>query len=67
MEESWQKIYSSTYEHKVQIVRAVLKDFEIDSVVINKKDSNYHFGELELYVQNDNVIKAKQIINKEKL
>lgn len=54
-------------EHKVEIVQAVLKDAGIESVIMNKKDSAYLFGELELYVQADDVLKAKQIINKESL
>jgi cytidylate kinase len=67
MDKDWQKIYSSVYEHKVEIVKAVLKDMDIDSVIINKKDSAYLFGELELYVQADHVIRAKRIINEETL
>ncbi len=67
MEDNWQKVYSSSFEHKVEIVSAVLEDHEISSVVINKKDSAYLFGELELYVQAENVLRAKQIINKESL
>jgi hypothetical protein len=67
MEENWQKVYSSSFEHKVEIVSAVLEDHDIKSVVMNKKDSAYLFGELELYVQSDDVLKAKQIINKESL
>ncbi len=67
MKDNWQKIYSNTQEHKVDIVQAVLKDSGINSVIMNKKDSAYLFGELELYVQADDVLKAKQIINKELL
>lgn len=64
MEENWEKIYSSAFEHKIEFVQAVLKDEGITSVIINKKDSAYLFGELELYVHADNVMKSKQIINK---
>ncbi len=67
MKDNWQKIYSNTLEHKLKIVQAVLKDAGIRSVIMNKKDSAYLFGELELYVQTDDVMKAKQIINKELL
>ena len=67
MKDNWQKIYSNTQEHKVDIVQAVLKDSGINSVIMNKKDSAYLFGELELYVQSDDVMKARQIINKELL
>ncbi len=64
MEENWQKIYSSAFEHKIEFAQAVLEDEGITSVIINKKDSAYLFGELELYVHADDVMKSKQIINK---
>lgn len=67
MHENWQKIYSSQFEHKIEIVKAVLEDAGIQGVVVNKKDSFYLFGELELYVNPDHVIKAKRIINEESL
>ncbi len=67
MDDKWQKIYSSGHEHKVEIVKAVLKDMDIDSVIVNKKDSAYLFGDLELYVHADQVIRAKRIINDETL
>ncbi|HAK00001.1 MAG TPA: hypothetical protein DCM62_08250 [Bacteroidales bacterium] len=61
----WHLIYSSQYLHQAEFYKAVLEDFGIQAVVINKKDSAYLFGEVELYVQSDDVINAKQIINKE--
>ncbi len=67
MDDNWQKVYSSSFEHKVGIVKAVLHDKGVDSVVMNKKDSVYLIGEVELYVKADDVLKAKQIINKESL
>ncbi len=67
MDGNWRKVYSNTFEHKVEILKAVLKDAGIESVVMNKKDSAYLFGDIELYVQSGNVLKAKQIINRESL
>ncbi|MFW5792838.1 MAG: putative signal transducing protein [Bacteroidota bacterium] len=67
MNENWEKVYTSAIEHRVEIVKAVLKDNEIDAVSINKKDRSYLFGEIELYVHADHVIKAMSIINKENL
>jgi len=67
MPANWEKIYSHTYMHKVEITKAVLKEFDIESVIVNKKDSAYLFGEFELYVNAEDVINAKQIILTEKL
>ena len=67
MKDNWERVYSSTFEHKVGIVKAVLADNGIEAVVVNKKDSFYLFGEIELHVQAENVIKAIKIIEKEEL
>ena len=67
MQKDWQKIYSSQFEHKIEIVKAVLEDAGVQSVVMNKKDSFYLFGELELYVDPDSVMIAKRIINEQSL
>lgn len=62
MEKDWVLIYSNTSQYEAEILSAVLKDHDIDSVSVNKKDSSYHFGEIEIYVKRDSVIKAKKII-----
>ena len=53
--------------YKVEITKAILKEFDIESVIVNKKDSAYLFGEFELYVNAADVLQAKQIILTEKL
>ena len=67
MKDNWQMVYSSSFLHQAELMRAVLKGFDIEVVVVNKKDSAYLFGEVELYVHPDSVMLAKQIINREKL
>ncbi len=67
MKDNWEKVYSSSFEHKVGIVKAVLKDNDIEAVVLNKKDSFYLIGEIELHVKAEDVIKALSIIDKEEL
>ncbi|HOT88248.1 MAG TPA: DUF2007 domain-containing protein [Bacteroidales bacterium] len=67
MNEQWVSIYNSNYNYLVEITQAILTENEIESVIVNKQDSSYHFGIIELHVHPDNVIKALQIINTEKL
>jgi hypothetical protein len=67
LEDNWVKIYSSAYNHKVEILQALLKEEEIESIILNKQDSNYLFGEIELYAGVENVLKSKQIIEKNEL
>jgi len=67
MNEQWVSIYNSNYNYLVEITQAILRENEIESVIVNKQDSSYHFGIIELHVHPDNVTKALQIINTEKL
>ena len=49
--------------YKAEMIVAILEDNGIDAVIVNKMDSSYLIGEIEVHVQPDDVIKAKQIIN----
>jgi hypothetical protein len=62
VEKDWVKIFETPDELNVEIARQVLEDNGIEAVVFNKKDRAYLFGEMELYVNRDSVIKAKVII-----
>jgi len=67
MEANWVVIYKSSQLHKAELVKAVLEDNEITAVIIDKQDSSYFFGEIELYVAAEFVIQAKHIISKNNL
>lgn len=62
MEKDWVQIYSTDRMFQAEILKQVLSDHEIEAVIINKMDSSYKsFGEIEIYVKNVNVIKAKML------
>lgn len=70
MTEDWIKIYETPLQHKVEIVKQVLEGQSIKTFIINKKDSMHiHLtnGEIELYVEQENVLRAKHIISKHEL
>lgn len=67
MDENWTLIYSSSQIYKAEILKGFLEENDILSVVINKKDSAYLFGEAELYVKVDDAFKAKQLILKQNI
>ena len=67
MDENWTLIYSSSQIYKTEILKGFLEENDILSVVINKKDSVYLFGEAELYVKVDDAFKAKQLILKQNI
>ncbi|MCB0805317.1 MAG: DUF2007 domain-containing protein [Bacteroidales bacterium] len=62
MDQNWVKIYTTGVPYKVELLKGLLQENEIEAVIINKKDSAYLFGELELYVRVDQVVKARHII-----
>lgn len=63
MEKDWTLIYSSFTLIDVQMKKIFLEENGIDAVIINKQDSVYKaFGEVELYVQRDLILKAKSLL-----
>jgi hypothetical protein len=63
MEEDWVMIYSSTVLVDVEMKRIYLEDNGISAIVLNKQDSVYNtFGAIELYVNRDHILKAKQLL-----
>ena len=65
MEKDWVIAYETKQEYLAEIGSTVLSDNDIESVIINKKDSTYNsFGDIEIYVNRDNLIRAKQILRK---
>ena len=60
MEKGWVQVYSTDKMFQAEIFKRVLADHNIEAVIMNKMDSSYKsFGEIEVYVKNDHVIKAK--------
>jgi len=62
MEKGWVQIYSTDKMFQAEIFKQVLADNEIEAVIINKMDSSYKaFGDIEVYVKYDHIIKAKML------
>jgi len=62
-QQNWAKIHTTNVEYKAEIAKDLLENEGITCVIMDKKDSAYGaFGELELYVQRENVLKAKHIL-----
>ncbi len=60
--DGWKSIYSCGQTYRADMVIEVLKDNSIDAIILNKQDSLYLFGDIEVYVKPDDVIRAKHII-----
>lgn len=67
MNRDWVKIYTSADFYKSEMVRQVLIDHEIEAVMLNKQDSQYKFGDIEVYINKANFQEALEIIIKNEL
>ena len=62
MEKGWIIVYTTNILYQAELFRNVLGDNGIESFIINKQDSSYKFGVIEVYVKRDNVLKAKMLV-----
>ncbi|TVR78024.1 MAG: hypothetical protein EA412_09435 [Chitinophagaceae bacterium] len=62
MHKDWIKIMSISNQFKAEIIKGMLEENNIKVVLINKKDSAYGFGEVEIYVNEGHVLKALNLI-----
>ena len=62
MEKDWVIVYTTNKIYQAELFRELLRDHDIDSFVINKQDSSYKFGSIEVYVRINAVMKAKMLV-----
>jgi len=62
MEKNWVSIFSTDQPYLADIARLVLDENNISSIIMNKKDSLYKIGEVDLYVNRDQALRAKNLI-----
>jgi len=63
MEPGWTLIYSVDALYKAELIREKLEEEGILSDVLNKMDSLFKFGDIEVYVKKEDEPRAKEIIN----
>lgn len=61
--EGWTLVYSSNKMHQVNYIIGLLQENNITAVMVNKQDSFYLIGEIEVYVPVDQAFISKQLIN----
>jgi hypothetical protein len=62
MSENWEVVYSTNQLYDAEMAKDMLADNEIECVIMNKQDSTYRFGEIEVCVPTVDVLKAKHLI-----
>lgn len=63
MEPGWTLIYSVDALYKAELIREKLEEEGIISDIMNKMDSFFKVGDIEVYVRLEDEARAKDIIN----
>ena len=65
MEKNWTKIFRSTNPIEVEIIKQMLEENKITSIIMNKQDSSYNvFGYIDLYVQETSMKESIELLEK---
>lgn len=59
---NWTTIYTTDKMYLAELAKQMLADNGIDAVIMSKKDYAYKFGDIEVCVNRDNVIKSLLLI-----
>jgi hypothetical protein len=63
MEKEWKEVFMTVHEYKAEIAKEILENEGIGVVIMNQKDTAYKaFGEIYLYVQEENVEQADKLL-----
>jgi hypothetical protein len=62
MGDEWIPVYSTQQPYQAEIIKQVLADNQIIAFVLNQQDSFYKFGNINVCVKPENVIKAKHVL-----
>jgi hypothetical protein len=63
MEKDWKLVYFTGDDYRGAIAKELLEENGIPAVLINRKDSSYTvFGDIEVYVSNDDEEQANKIL-----
>jgi hypothetical protein len=60
--ETWKCVYTTEQVYRAEAVKDLLAEENIEAVVMNKKDSAYLLGEVELYVSPEDEHLAAELI-----
>lgn len=63
MENDWVSVYCTNKPYEAELVKGLLENVDIEPIVMNKQDSSYMFGEIEIFVHPQQAEQALNIIN----
>ncbi len=63
---NWQKVFETENNIRASMVRDLLKEKGLNPIIVNKKDSSLNnFGQIEILVPPEDVLRALKLINED--
>ncbi len=67
MEDNLIEVFAANDMYKIDIIRELLMDNDIESFVLDQKGSSFLIGDIHLYVDKKNETRAKELISNHKI
>lgn len=62
MEKNWIKLLVGANSFELEMTKQMLEEHDIPAVILNKQDSSYKFGQMELYVHESQEAAARLLL-----
>ena len=62
MEDGWSVVYRSAFEYQASMVMEILEEQGLHPVLLDRKDDEFHIGEVEIYVAPEEAEQAAKAI-----
>ena len=63
--DNWVSVFTTHQVHQAEIVKTLLEEEDLRPVIINKRDSSYKLGYYEVFVLQEEALKATNLIENE--
>lgn len=63
MSQNWTKVYTTSDPVKAEFSKQLLEENGIGAVLLNKQDSSYHFGEVQVLVPKADTQAAQKLLS----
>lgn len=61
--DNWISVYETDQPYRAELVKDLLNNEDVNAVILNRKDSSYHFGNIQVMVNPEDREKATKIVN----
>lgn len=61
-EQNFERVYSAGKLYEAELIVGLLAENGVEATIVNKRDSEFLIGEVEVYVANEDAVEAKRII-----